>query len=112
MTGPVFWGGGRAILTVSQSCLFHEIPQNATVRVGGYRDVPGRGQGRGHAGDQRGARAAVAALAERFGRLSLSPVYESAAEGFAGDPFLNLVAGFDTVLGVGELRAELRAGQS
>lgn len=58
---------------------------------------------------ERSIRAAVAALAEQFGRLRLSPVYESAAEGFAGDPFLNLVAGFDTVLGVGELRAHLRA---
>jgi 2-amino-4-hydroxy-6-hydroxymethyldihydropteridine diphosphokinase len=58
---------------------------------------------------ERSIRAAVSALAERFGRLRLSPVYESAAEGFVGAPFLNLVAGFDTSLSVGQLREELRA---
>jgi 2-amino-4-hydroxy-6-hydroxymethyldihydropteridine diphosphokinase len=48
-------------------------------------------------------------LVERFGPLRLSPVYESAAEGFVGAPFLNLVAGFETKLSVSELREELRA---
>lgn len=38
---------------------------------------------------------AIASLRERFGELQLSSVYESAAVGFNGDPFLNLVAGFD-----------------
>jgi 2-amino-4-hydroxy-6-hydroxymethyldihydropteridine diphosphokinase len=74
-----------------------KLPQRCWVSLGSNRER------------ERSIRAAVAALAERFGRLRLSPVYESAAEGFAGDPFLNLVAGFDTALGVGDLRAELRA---
>ena len=39
---------------------------------------------------------AVQAMRATFGELSLSPVYESAAVGFEGDDFLNLVAGFET----------------
>ncbi len=35
-------------------------------------------------------------LRERFGGLILSSVYESEAGGFDGQPFLNLVAGFDS----------------
>lgn len=42
-------------------------------------------------------------LAEHFGELILSPVYESEAVGFKGDAFLNSVAAFDTDLSVGEL---------
>jgi len=45
---------------------------------------------------ERNVRAAVDGLRERFGRLRLSSVYETEAVGFDGDPFLNLVAGFDT----------------
>lgn len=41
-------------------------------------------------------RSALTALRERFGSLELSPVYESEAVGFEGDPFLNLVARFET----------------
>lgn len=41
-------------------------------------------------------RAAIRAMREVFGELHLSPVYQSAAVGFEGDDFLNLVAGFDT----------------
>jgi 2-amino-4-hydroxy-6-hydroxymethyldihydropteridine diphosphokinase len=37
-------------------------------------------------------RQAVAALRERFGDVGLSPVYDSAAVGFDGSNFLNLVA--------------------
>lgn len=48
-------------------------------------------------------------LAAAFGELVLSPVYESEAIGFAGEPFLNLVACFDTDLPVSELQAALRA---
>lgn len=44
----------------------------------------------------RNVRRAIAALTERFGPLRLSPVYETAAVGFAGDDFYNLAAGFDT----------------
>lgn len=43
-------------------------------------------------------RQAVARLREIFGEVDLSPVYESAAVGFDGFDFLNLVAGFDTGL--------------
>lgn len=39
---------------------------------------------------------AIESLRARFGELQLSSVYESAAVGFDGDPFLNLVAAFDT----------------
>lgn len=39
---------------------------------------------------------AVQAMRATFGGLRLSPVYESAAVGFEGDDFLNLVAGFET----------------
>ncbi len=53
-------------------------------------------------------RGGVLGLREAFGALILSPVYETEAEGFDGDPFLNLVAGIDTELGVGEIRAILR----
>jgi 2-amino-4-hydroxy-6-hydroxymethyldihydropteridine diphosphokinase len=41
-------------------------------------------------------RQAVQALAARYAPLTLSTVYESRAIGFDGDPFYNLVAGFDT----------------
>lgn len=41
-------------------------------------------------------RAGVKALQHHFGRLILSNVYESAAMGFDGDPFLNLITAFDT----------------
>ena len=45
-------------------------------------------------------RQAVGALRERFGAIELSPVYDSAAVGFDGHNFLNLVAGFDSELEV------------
>lgn len=40
-------------------------------------------------------RHALRLLAERFGELSISPVYASAAVGFDGADFLNLVVGMD-----------------
>ena len=51
----------------------------------------------------RHLRAGVNALRERFGELALSSVYESEAVGFAGDNFLNLVAGFETDLSIAEV---------
>ncbi|WP_027857787.1 2-amino-4-hydroxy-6-hydroxymethyldihydropteridine diphosphokinase [Marinobacterium jannaschii] len=48
------------------------------------------------------------ALQKEFGALQLSSVYESEAVGFAGDPFLNMVAGFQTLLPVGELSVRLK----
>lgn len=59
----------------------------------------------------RGAnlRSGLDALAREFGNLQLSPVYESEAVGFDGDPFLNLVAAIETDRSVGELAEVLRA---
>lgn len=58
---------------------------------------------------ERSIRGAVAALRERYGPLKLSRVYESEAVGFAGHPFLNLVAGFQTDEPVGAINSALRA---
>ena len=52
--------------------------------------------------------AGLDALEGLFGELSLSPVYDSAAVGFDGQPFLNLVVGVDTALRPGELQRRLR----
>ncbi|MDH3387359.1 MAG: 2-amino-4-hydroxy-6-hydroxymethyldihydropteridine diphosphokinase [Gammaproteobacteria bacterium] len=51
---------------------------------------------------------AVAALRDHFGEIELSPVYNSAAVGFDGSDFLNLVAGFDTDLDVVAVAAIFR----
>ncbi len=40
-------------------------------------------------------RSGIEALRQAFGELRLSSVYESEAAGFKGDPFYNLVVGFD-----------------
>jgi 2-amino-4-hydroxy-6-hydroxymethyldihydropteridine diphosphokinase len=53
-------------------------------------------------------RQSVAALREHFGEIELSPVYDSAAVGFDGSNFLNLVAGFDSPLPVAEVAAAFR----
>ena len=53
-------------------------------------------------------RSAIAALRARFGVVCVSQVYETIAVGFLGDPFLNLVAGFDTELELEELVDALR----
>jgi 2-amino-4-hydroxy-6-hydroxymethyldihydropteridine diphosphokinase len=45
-------------------------------------------------------RQAMVLLRECFGDIEMSPVYDSVAVGFVGSNFLNLVAGFDTELGV------------
>jgi 2-amino-4-hydroxy-6-hydroxymethyldihydropteridine diphosphokinase len=45
-------------------------------------------------------RLAVVALRQQFGEIELSPVYDSAAVGFDGSDFLNLVAGINTSLEV------------
>lgn len=52
--------------------------------------------------------AGLDALAAMFGELDISPVYDSAAVGFDGQPFLNLVVGVTTDLAVGELAKRLR----
>jgi 2-amino-4-hydroxy-6-hydroxymethyldihydropteridine diphosphokinase len=50
---------------------------------------------------------AVESLRARFGDLQLSSVYESAAVGFNGDPFFNLVVAFDSDAEPAEIVAEL-----
>jgi 2-amino-4-hydroxy-6-hydroxymethyldihydropteridine diphosphokinase len=56
---------------------------------------------------KRNIRAAVKALQLNFDPVTLSSVYETQAQGFAGDPFYNLVAGFDTALSVEEINTLL-----
>ncbi len=47
---------------------------------------------------ERSIRFTVGALQEAFGALEISTVYESAAVGFAGENFYNLVVGFESAL--------------
>lgn len=54
-------------------------------------------------------RAGIRALYVQFGELHVSSVYESAAVGFVGEPFYNLVVGLDTRVSVGNLHASLKA---
>lgn len=58
---------------------------------------------------QKNISGCLQALAEHFGALVLSPIYESEAVGFDGDNFYNLVAKFETSLSVGELNEQLKA---
>ncbi|MGB0845298.1 MAG: 2-amino-4-hydroxy-6-hydroxymethyldihydropteridine diphosphokinase [Thiolinea sp.] len=48
-------------------------------------------------------------LAKRFQVVVVSRVYQSPAEGFSGDDFLNSVVCLDTDLGIDELRISLRS---
>lgn len=57
----------------------------------------------------RHIRAGLGALAEAFGDLAVSPVYESEAVGFDGSPFFNLVVGVHTEQSVAELSRCLKA---
>lgn len=52
--------------------------------------------------------AALDALADRFGELQLSSVYESESVGFCGDPFFNLVVGIDADMSLAALASCLR----
>ncbi|HHO67827.1 MAG TPA: 2-amino-4-hydroxy-6-hydroxymethyldihydropteridine diphosphokinase [Gammaproteobacteria bacterium] len=52
---------------------------------------------------ERNVRASLHTLRERFGRLQSSRVYQTEAVGFEGEPFYNLVVGFDTDLAPREL---------
>ena len=47
---------------------------------------------------EKNVRAGIDALKKQFGKLTLSPVYETEAVGFDGNPFYNLVAAFKTEL--------------
>ena len=53
--------------------------------------------------------AGLDALQRLFGDFDHSSVYDSAAVGFEGQPFLNLVVGIDIQLSVAELAKQLRA---
>ena len=53
-------------------------------------------------------KAALTLLAEQFGELQVSPIYESEAIGFDGNPFLNLVVGIETAMPVGELNGVIK----
>ncbi|MGH8532970.1 MAG: 2-amino-4-hydroxy-6-hydroxymethyldihydropteridine diphosphokinase, partial [Gammaproteobacteria bacterium] len=57
-------------------------------------------------------RSAIASLRSQFGELMLSPVYESAAIGFRGDHFYNLVVGLSTDLDPYALRTRLATIES
>lgn len=52
--------------------------------------------------------AGLDALQGLFGELALSSVYDSAAVGFEGQPFLNMIAGVRTELTLADLAARLR----
>lgn len=58
---------------------------------------------------ERHIRGALAALRANYGALQVSPVYETPAVGFAGDPFYNLVIGFSTEQTAEQVQATLRA---
>lgn len=58
---------------------------------------------------QKHLRAGLDALAECFGVLTCSPVYESEAVGFEGDPFYNLVVGLQTDLSISHLQEQIKA---
>ena len=47
---------------------------------------------------ERNVPAGVAALRTEFGKVTLSPVYRSAAVGFRGDAFINLAARVETAM--------------
>ncbi len=53
-------------------------------------------------------RSGVNALREQFGELTLSRVYDSAAVGFNGANFFNLVVGFDSAQSVQEIVTALQ----
>ena len=57
---------------------------------------------------ERNVKDALAALGKAFGELSRSPVYESAAYGFDGPPFYNLVVVFQTPLDAHEVRGKIQ----
>jgi 2-amino-4-hydroxy-6-hydroxymethyldihydropteridine diphosphokinase len=50
----------------------------------------------------------IKALKQHFGELTLSSVYESAAVGFAGDAFYNLIVGFNADLPAKAVAKRLR----
>jgi 2-amino-4-hydroxy-6-hydroxymethyldihydropteridine diphosphokinase len=57
---------------------------------------------------ERSIVAGLDALLAGFGELTVSSVYDSAAIGFDGQPFLNLVVALDTDVPLGKLARDLR----
>ncbi|SMF01625.1 2-amino-4-hydroxy-6-hydroxymethyldihydropteridinediphosphokinase [Alteromonadaceae bacterium Bs31] len=53
-------------------------------------------------------RSCMRVLESEFGRLDVSPVYESESVGFDGENFFNLVVSIETSLGVASLSSKLR----
>ena len=58
---------------------------------------------------EQNIRKAMIELQNQFGQLIISPVYQTAAVGFAGEDFLNLVVSLVTEKSVYEIAAELKA---
>lgn len=58
---------------------------------------------------EKHVRAAVRALRQHYGTLTISRVYESSPVGFVGDNFYNLVVGFDTEESIDAVCAQLTA---
>ena len=52
--------------------------------------------------------AGLNSLRESFGELTISPIYETAAVGFDGDDFYNLVVGFESDLATHAIAKKLR----
>jgi 2-amino-4-hydroxy-6-hydroxymethyldihydropteridine diphosphokinase len=50
----------------------------------------------------------IKALTSLYGDLEISPVYESAAYGFEGDDFYNLVVGFETDIDIDTIETQLK----
>lgn len=57
---------------------------------------------------EKNSRAAIFELEKRFGRLTLSSIYEAESVGYEGENYYNFVAGFKTDLSVGELSKTLK----
>lgn len=57
---------------------------------------------------ERNIRRALAELHRRFGGINASTVYQSPAQGFVGDDFLNLAVGFSTEEDIHDIIAQLR----
>jgi len=53
-------------------------------------------------------KAGLQAIAARWGNLVISNIYESTSIGFSGNPFYNLVVGFDTIDDVYSVSQQLR----
>ncbi|RKZ95894.1 MAG: 2-amino-4-hydroxy-6-hydroxymethyldihydropteridine diphosphokinase [Gammaproteobacteria bacterium] len=53
-------------------------------------------------------RLAVDELKLQYGELIISPVYQTAAVGFDGEDFLNLVVSFNTLISVQDIAAKLK----